>query len=422
MSALELNDALPSAPFRERHRRRIGAPVADVWRSTLAVTPHEIRAMGPLMALRTLPRRLTTGRADPGATEHSPLLTMFEHEGFVPLRVDAAPSGGRAVAVYGAAGRFWSATHNEPRRFGSAQEFLDFREPGHATLAFSIEAVERNGHTELVTETHVGGTDPSAVRRFAPYWALIRLPSGLIRRSWLAAIDRRAAGGALRWRELWPRRATGLPPGQRELTVMPRFADQPLRKPPPTPQRPTLTVSRSGEVLVELDLDELAGLDQCEIVADFHCVTTWSVRDRRWNGVRLADVLTAALGDAPPPPFLVARGGDGVRAVLCTEDVLGPDVLVATHLDGQPLDLRHGAPLRLVSPGQYGYKNVKHLMSIELCGTQPASTFGNKEHLRARVAHEERHATLPNWLLRWPYRAVVPITARIAERSARRPN
>lgn len=42
-------------------------------------------------------------------------------------------------------------------------------------------------------ETVVVGTDRASTRRFAPYWAFIRLPSGLIRRSWLAAIDRRVA-------------------------------------------------------------------------------------------------------------------------------------------------------------------------------------------------------------------------------------
>jgi hypothetical protein len=49
-----------------------------------------------------------------------------------------------------------------------------------------------NGTTRIETETLVAGTDELSTRRFRPYWALIRLPSGLIRRSWLAAIERRA--------------------------------------------------------------------------------------------------------------------------------------------------------------------------------------------------------------------------------------
>lgn len=46
---------------------------------------------------------------------------------------------------------------------------------------------------ELITETRVEGTDKASNAKFAPYWALIRLPSGLIRRCWLAAIERRAS-------------------------------------------------------------------------------------------------------------------------------------------------------------------------------------------------------------------------------------
>lgn len=44
----------------------------------------------------------------------------------------------------------------------------------------------------------------------------------------------------------------------------------------------------------------------------------------------------------------------------------------------------------------------------------------SKEHLRARVALEERHPTLPNWLLRVPYRLVIAPTALLAERSLER--
>jgi hypothetical protein len=38
----------------------------------------------------------------------------------------------------------------------------------------------------------VACTDPTSARRFARYWRLIRPASGAIRRSWLAAIERRA--------------------------------------------------------------------------------------------------------------------------------------------------------------------------------------------------------------------------------------
>lgn len=78
------------------------------------------------------------------------------------------------------------------------------------------------------------------------------------------------------------------------------------------------------------------------------------------------------------------------------------------------------APRSASSPSQYGYKNVKHVESIALHSERPASLLGPKEHLRARVALEERHSHIPGRLLRWPYRLVVPTTATVAERTLRK--
>ncbi len=178
------------AAFTESHRRRVDAPLDEVWRATLDVTPAEIRAFGPLITVRGLPARLLGrgGVADrPG---HGPLLALFEDEGFVPLvRVD---QGDERRVEYGAAGRFWSVTGNQPIRFDDAEGFERFDEPGHARIWFELVATRTDSGTEVTTTTCVTGTDRGAELRFAPYWALIRLPSGLIRRSWLAAIDRRA--------------------------------------------------------------------------------------------------------------------------------------------------------------------------------------------------------------------------------------
>ena len=42
------------------------------------------------------------------------------------------------------------------------------------------------------------------------------------------------------------------------------------------------------------------------------------------------------------------------------------DVMLAYEMDGKPLSRAHGAPLRLVIPEMYGYKNVKWLDGINL--------------------------------------------------------
>ncbi len=195
LESLEFTDALgqtEGSKFTELHTRIVDRPVAEVWPHCLAVTAAEIRTLGPLMKLRGLPARLL-GRAAPEADAPEPLLDVFTEAEFVLLRRDTAPGvDGRAVVIFGAAGKFWSPSGNHPISVDSPQEFIDFTEPGFAKTIARLAAIDLgDGTTRLETETWVAGTNTAASRLFAPYWALIRLPSGLIRRSWLAAIERR---------------------------------------------------------------------------------------------------------------------------------------------------------------------------------------------------------------------------------------
>ncbi|CAN5653228.1 hypothetical protein BH24ACT5_BH24ACT5_13660 [soil metagenome] len=185
------DEIVPAAPYRELHHRLVAAPIEDVWPHCLDVTAPEIRTLGPLMALRSLPARIMGKGADL-AWAPRPLLDVFTEEGFVLLRRDSEPRDGRASIVFGGAGRFWSVRNNAPIAFPDGDTFIGFDEPGHAKTIARLDAVDLgDGTTRIETETLVAGTDPASTRRFRPYWALIRLPSGLIRRSWLAAIDRR---------------------------------------------------------------------------------------------------------------------------------------------------------------------------------------------------------------------------------------
>lgn len=184
-------DILETAPYCELHHRIVSAPIDEVWPHCLDVTAADIRTLGPLMALRGLPSRLT-GKAPPSASAPRPLLEVFADEGFVVIRRDPVPVAGRASIIFGAAGRFWSVRDNRPVRFDGPRAFLDFDEPGFARTVARLDAIDNgDGTTRIETETLVVGTDRASTKKFGPYWALIRLPSGAIRRSWLAAIDRR---------------------------------------------------------------------------------------------------------------------------------------------------------------------------------------------------------------------------------------
>jgi len=170
----------------------VPAPIDEVWPHCLGVTAAEIRALSPLMALRDLPARLTGTRLRSGPAAPRGLLDVFADEGFIVLRRDASPVDGHASVVFGAAGKFWSLRSSRPIEFADAEKFLAFDEPGHARTIARLDAIDNgDGTTRIETETRVAGTDLAGTKKFRSYWAVIRLPSGLIRRSWLAAIDRR---------------------------------------------------------------------------------------------------------------------------------------------------------------------------------------------------------------------------------------
>lgn len=183
---------MPRPDFTERHSRTVQAPAEVVWAAATSVTPAEIRVLGPLMALRSFPRVLTKGRTRVRRPGDAPFLEAFEAEGFVELHRDERVADGRAVALYGAAGSFWSPAGNSPVHLADSAAFEQHQGPDTVKVAFSLVVVAHDGTTLVTTETRIVGTDPGARRSFGRYWLIIRGPSGLIRRSWLAAIDRRA--------------------------------------------------------------------------------------------------------------------------------------------------------------------------------------------------------------------------------------
>lgn len=210
-----------------------------------------------------------------------------------------------------------------------------------------------------------------------------------------------------------------LPPGQRPREDFPRFGLWPYAERFPADVTGACLRIQGGRLAARDLVDPLAGLERVEQISDFHCVTTWSRRRLRWSGVRIADFYAARIAPLLPADLavdkLALRAQDGYRTTLPLADLLAADVLLADRLDGEPLSVAHGAPLRLVAPAHYGYKSVKHLARIDLLAAEarlrPAA-FAFMDHPRARVAFEERGCWLPGWLLRRLYRPLIGTTVR----------
>ena len=221
-----------------------------------------------------------------------------------------------------------------------------------------------------------------------------------------------------------------LPPGQRAVQGFPRFGTNLAHSPPETPQ--SMTIEIVGELTRHVSLApvELSDMPRREVVADLHCVAGWSAVGLRWEGVAFQDayrlLIEPALAPGARVRYVVFVGLDGYRSIVALEDALADNVLLADTLDGRVLTADHGAPVRLVSPDQYGFVSNKHLCRIELYRSEPTGFYHPtksiqralrtvRPHRRARVSLEERHRYLPSWLVRRVYRLLVKLPAQPLE-------
>jgi DMSO/TMAO reductase YedYZ molybdopterin-dependent catalytic subunit len=225
-----------------------------------------------------------------------------------------------------------------------------------------------------------------------------------------------------------------LPPGQRRIEGFPRFGTHFQRPPPPIPADPVIDIGGAVSEPITVALARLTTLPRREIKADFHCVAGWSATDLTWEGVAFETfyrmIIEPSLRPGLPITHLVFEGLDHYRSIVSIEDALGDDVLIAEHLDGRPLDADHGAPVRLVSPSQYGFVSTKHLCRIEVHTSEPRVRYHPsfltqlglelvKPHRRARVWQEERHRYLPAWSVRQVYRLLIAPIASLSARGSR---
>ena len=130
-----------------------------------------------------------------------------------------------------------------------------------------------------------------------------------------------------------------------------------------------LSVSGLVDQPLSLSLTDLDDLPQTQMTKDFQCVTGWRVDDVPWSGVLLRDVIDAA-GVEAGATALKFTSFDGVYSESLTlEQAQRDDVLVATSMYGKPIELKHGAPVRLIAAPMYAYKFIKWMDGIELTRT-----------------------------------------------------
>ncbi|MCB2190962.1 MAG: molybdopterin-dependent oxidoreductase [Deltaproteobacteria bacterium] len=118
----------------------------------------------------------------------------------------------------------------------------------------------------------------------------------------------------------------------------------------------------------EYALAELKAMPQSEVDARLTSVSGFSLR-ARWQGVLWRDFLKQLQLEPEASHTTFTSQGGGYTTTLSLKDLDHPRVMLVMGVEGEPLELDYGGPLRMLVPHLWGYKSAKWLAGI---------TFGDK--------------------------------------------
>ncbi len=185
------------------------------------------------------------------------------------------------------------------------------------------------------------------------------------------------------------------------------------------PQHPgTLTIEGAVDRPLRLTLAEVRALPATTLGVTLECAGNgrvgfqplpkgepwgWTaVSTAAWTGVPLQTLLAQAQ-PRPEGRAILFEGADhgpfeggpdiSYTRALSRADLerLGPDILLAYEMNGEPIPAEHGAPLRLVVPGWYGMASVKWLQRIRVISDDYSGQFQTESY----VYHWPDGATQP---------------------------
>ena len=136
--------------------------------------------------------------------------------------------------------------------------------------------------------------------------------------------------------------------------------DTALTVPSVDPETWRLVIDGMVDERVELSYDDLLGMGLDEYSITLTCVSNVVggdlIGNAKWLGVPVREVLRMA-GVQAGADMVLSRSIDGFTASTplgsLTDD--GIDAILAVAMNGEPLPLEHGFPVRMVVPGLYGY-------------------------------------------------------------------
>ena len=133
-----------------------------------------------------------------------------------------------------------------------------------------------------------------------------------------------------------------------------------------------LKVARAPGDTLFVSLDEIKSLPKTDIVFDFKCIEGWS-QVTHWGGVKFSDFATKYnLSSQILSRYVGLQTPDkGYYVGIDMPGMLHPQTLLCYEMNGKPLPMNQGYPLRLIIPVKYGIKHLKRIGTIFFSNDRP---------------------------------------------------
>jgi hypothetical protein len=137
-------------------------------------------------------------------------------------------------------------------------------------------------------------------------------------------------------------------------------------------------IRKNGDTLT-LTLDDIKKLPKIEVVHNFKCIEGWN-QITWWSGVRFSDFVKAYhLEDEAGMRYVGLKTPDEEYYVgIDMPSVLQPQTILCYELNGKPLPMNQGFPLRLIIPVKYGIKNIKRIGTLFFDNDKPADYWAER--------------------------------------------
>jgi DMSO/TMAO reductase YedYZ molybdopterin-dependent catalytic subunit len=129
----------------------------------------------------------------------------------------------------------------------------------------------------------------------------------------------------------------------------------------------TLTIEGLVERPMTLSYTDIQLREATEFTSTLECISNKIggsfISNGVWTGFPLAELLDEA-GLKPGVVDIELEAADGYIESIPLAEALAPDTMLVHTINGEPLNDKHGFPLRLIVPGIFGMKNVKWITAI----------------------------------------------------------